>query len=155
MAFRISALPFEAFASFFSMTDEELAAHGAMRRAVDAKPGFPCRVSLADAEVGETVLLVNYEHQPAATPYRASHAIFVREGAKQANPLLDEVPEVLRGRLLSARAFDAAGMMVEAEVVDGSEVVPVIQHLLGDAKVAYLHLHNAKPGCYAARVDRA
>jgi hypothetical protein len=155
MSFQISGLPLARFASLFSMSDEALAAFQIVRRIADRKPGFPCRVSLRDAEPGERVLLLNYSHQPAGTPYRANHAIFVREAATEAVPQQGEVPEVIRLRLLSVRAFDAADMMVDADVVHGREVEPVIERMFADDRVAYLHLHNAKPGCYAARVDRA
>jgi hypothetical protein len=67
---------------------------------VDAKPGFPDRVEMRDAEPGESMLLLNYVHQPADTPYKASHAIFVREGAERAYVGVDEAPECLRGRML-------------------------------------------------------
>lgn len=154
MPFQIRALPAEPFAPLFAMSDDELRERGAVRQTVDRTPGFPCRVSLADAEPGEVVVLVHYEHQPARTPYRAGHAIYVREGAAEARPAPGEVPEVLRRRLLSVRAFDAAGMMVGADVVDGRALELVVERLFADARVSYLHLHNAKPGCYAARVDR-
>jgi hypothetical protein len=155
MSFRIHALPAEPFQHLFGASTDSLVALGVERRIADSKPGFPCRVSLRDAEPGETVLLLNYEHQPANSPYRASHAIFVREYAEQARPAIDEVPDVLRLRLLSVRAFDRAGMMVDADVVEGSELRPVLDRLLANPEVDYLHLHNAKPGCYAARVERA
>lgn len=155
MTFQIRALPIEAFSKLFSMNDEQLREHGAVRRIVDASPGFPCRVSLVDAAIGESVILLHFEHQPANTPYRASHAIYVRESATQAQPKAGEIPEVLRRRLLSVRAFDEAGMMLEADVVDGRELRQTIERMFSDARASYLHLHNAKPGCYAARVDRA
>ncbi|MEZ5930385.1 MAG: DUF1203 domain-containing protein [Alphaproteobacteria bacterium] len=154
MSFQISALPERLFAHLVDQTDDVLRAHGARRMVVDACPGFPCRVSLEDAAVGENVLLLNYEHQAAATPYRSSHAIFVRERAVQAKPQPDEVPLQLRRRLLSVRAFDVDGMMIEAEVVEGAALVPVVERMFAREAVSYLHAHNAKPGCYAARIDR-
>jgi Protein of unknown function (DUF1203) len=155
MNFQIKALPIAPFAPLFAMSDDELRRHGAVRRVVDSRPGFPCRVSLEDAEIGERVLLLNFEHQPADSPYRSRHAIFVREDAAEAHPAVGEVPELFRRRLLSVRAFDANGMMVEADVVDGQLLEFAITKMLANRAVAYLHLHNAKPGCYAARVDRA
>lgn len=154
MHFRISGLPLAPFAPLFGLPDEALAARGVERRVADCRPGFPCRVSLRDADVGEPVLLLNWEHQPAAGPYRSRHAIFVREHAAPATPAVDEVPEVLRLRLLSLRAFDDRGYMLDADVAHGREAEAAIVRLLGDPRVAYLHVHNAKPGCYAARVDR-
>lgn len=155
MSFQIHSLPYARFASLFELSDSELAAAGARRMVADSKPGFPCRVSLKDAEPGETVLLLNFEHQLAVSAYRSSHAIFVREHAEQAFPAVSEVPEVLASRLISIRAFDDAHDMVNADVIEGTELGEAIMGMLRDRKVAYLHLHNAKPGCYAARVTRA
>jgi hypothetical protein len=155
MSFQISALPAAAFAPYFGRPEAELARHGIHRVTATSNAGFPCRVSLRDAEPGETLLLLNYEHQTAPTPYRATHAIFVREHAEQAHPAPNEIPQLLRRRLLSVRAFDSAGIMIDADVTDGQALEPVIEQLLSQPAVAYLHVHNAKPGCYAARVDRS
>lgn len=155
MPFQITALPLERFQPFFGLSDAALADRGVLRRVADQTPGFPCRVSLEDAAPGEPVLLLNYEHQPAPTPYRASHAIYVRQSAVQARPEIDEVPEMLRSRLLSTRAYDRHGMMVAADVTDGRELETSVARLFENEAAAYLHLHNARPGCYAARVDRA
>lgn len=154
MAFRISPLPISGFQHLFGASAETLSSHGAVRMRVDVKPGFPCRVSLEDAEVGETVILVNHEHLSVSTPYRSAHAVFVREMVTEAEPMIDEVPESLRIRLLSLRAFDDDGMMVDADVVHGRELEPAIERMLDNSSAAYLHVHNAKPGCYAARIDR-
>jgi hypothetical protein len=155
MSFVISGLPVEPFRPLFGLSDEALAERGVLRRRVDAKPGFPCRVTLEDAEPGETVLLLNFEHQPADTPYRSRHAIFVREAAAEARRVVDEVPGALRVRAsLSLRAYDAAGMMVDAELASGAAIEPVIARLFENPQVAYVHAHNAGRGCYAARIDR-
>jgi hypothetical protein len=154
MSFQIHALPAEPFQELFTLSAQELAEVRASRMIADARPGYPCRVSLADAEPGETVILVNYEHQTADTPYRSAHAIFVRENAGQAFPRRGEVPEVLKSRLISVRAFDDNHYMVNAEVVDGSHLHDLITELFRDPAVAYLHLHNARQGCFAASVTR-
>jgi len=155
MSFVVSALPAEPFTPLFALSDEDLAARGAMRRTVDSKPGFPCRVTLEDAEPGETVLLLNYEHQPADTPFRASHAIYVREGRPSAKLAKDEVPTLFRHRVMSLRAFSGEGMMLAAEVAPGADLEPAVERLLAEPGVAYLHAHYAGMGCYAARIDRA
>jgi hypothetical protein len=154
MPFRVSPLDIESFEPLFGLPDADLAAAGAVRMQVDIKPGFPCRLTLEDAEVGESVLLVNYEHLPVSSPYRSSHAVFVREHARPVGPVDNALPESLAIRLLSIRAFDDSGMMMNADVVRGSEAVATIEGMLENAQVSYLHLHNAKPGCFAARVDR-
>ena len=155
MDFRISGLPRADFAALFGMSDAELSARSAVRLYADRSPGFPCRVSLRDAEPGASVLLVNYEHLAVASPYRSRYAIYVRENAREMRPEPNEIPPVLQGRLLSLRAFDADGMLRAAEVAQEQEFSATIRRLLGPPHVAYLHVHNAKPGCYAARVDRA
>jgi len=155
MSFQISGLPVAPFAPLFGLSDSQLAAHTAVRRTADEFPGFPCRVSLRDAQPGDTLLLLNYEHLSVASPYRSRHAIFVREYAEEARVAVDEVPESLRTRLLSLRAFDSAGMLLDADVADGRQIEPLIGRMLDNREVEYLHVHNAKPGCFAARVDRA
>jgi len=154
MSFRITGLPAEQFSDLFTLSDDALAARGAVRRIADARPGYPCRVSLTDAEPGEQVILVHFEHHAVASPFRASHAIYVRAG-EQTYDAIDEIPEQLRLRLLSVRAFDPRGMLVAAEVVDGNQLELVIDRLFADGAASYLHVHYAKPGCYAARVVRA
>jgi hypothetical protein len=152
--FQISALPAEPFRSLFALSDAELAARGARWQVVSA--GTPCRVSLEDAAIGETVLLLPYEHQAAAgSPYRSAGAIFVRPDVPEARPAVNEVPESVRRRLLSVRAYDSEGMMIDADVAEGRVLEDAIARFFADPQVAYLHLHNARPGCYNCRVDRA
>jgi hypothetical protein len=155
MNFQISGLPLEPFAALFVLDDAALAQHGARRYVADAKPGFPCRVTLEEAEPGERLLLLNYVHQSADTPYRASHAIFVRESATRSASFIDAVPPALRARTLSVRAFDADGMMTGADLVAGPDLEGLVARLFADPGTAYLHAHYAKPGCFAARIDRA
>jgi len=155
MSFQIHALPATRFKPLFDLSDSELANMQANRMVADAKPGFPCRISLADAELGEVVILVNFEHQPADSPFRSSHAIFVREQAEQAFPAVGEVPDALTSRLISLRAFDKKHFMIAAEVVEGVLLSEVIPAMFDNPAVSYVHLHHAKQGCYAARVTRA
>jgi hypothetical protein len=154
MNFRITGLPAEQFAHWFELSDAELAARGAVRRTVDEAHAFPCRISLTDAEVGDEVLLINHEHLPVDSPYRSRHAIYIRRG-ETTYAATDAVPEMLRRRLLSVRAFDADGMMTGCDVVEGRALETAIATLFAEPKAAYLHVHFARPGCYAARVDRA
>ena len=155
MAFRISGLSPEPFRHLYGLSDAELASHGVKRYVVDAAPGYPDRIEMRDASPGETVLLINHVSQPADTPYRASHAIFVREGADETYTAVDVVPDVMRSRLMSLRAFDRNGMMLDADVVEGKEIEAVIQRFFANPDVDYIHAHNAKRGCYAGRIDRA
>ena len=154
MSFRILGLSPDQFRPLFALPDAELDQLGARRVIADDR-GMPCRVSMAHAEVGEELLLLNFEHQPANTPYRATHAIYVRRIAQQAFEAVDFVPEVLVSRLLSVRAFDAQHMMIDAEVCDGMQAAEVFERFLANPQTSYLHVHNARRGCYAARVERA
>ena len=154
MKFRITGLPATEFQHWFALSDVELAQRHAVRRTVDRKPGFPCRISLTDAEIGDEVLLINHEHLAVASPYRSRHAIYIRANERTFDAV-DQVPAMLRTRALSLRGFDAAGMMTAADVVDGSEVEVAIEEMFANPATRYLHAHFAKPGCYAARIERA
>jgi len=153
--FRLVGLAPSFFEPLFDLPDEELARIGAERRVVDEHPGFPCRISLEDAPIGAEMLLLPFEHQPADSPYRASGPIFVRRGAQQRVLGAGELPSYVTSRLMSVRAYDAAHMMVDAAVCEGGAVGGEIERMLTDTQVAYLHLHNAKRGCFSCRVDRA
>ena len=154
MSFVVTGLAAEPFAPLFNLDDAALAARGVIRMTVDSKPGFPCRITLEDAEPGETVLLLNHEHHDAETPYRSRHAIFVRESAVAPARVENALPPALAGRLLAIRSYDAVGMMIDAEVIEGAEAEPLIERFLADPRAAYLHAHNARRGCFAARIDR-
>jgi hypothetical protein len=152
MSFRISGLPAEEFAPLFALSDPELAERGAVRRTADGT--YPCRVSLTDSRPGDELILVNYEHHPVDSPYRMRFAVYVRNGEKRFDAI-DEVPAQLRCRTLAVRAFDDDAMMVGWELIEGRDLEAAIARRFADPKAAYLHIHFAAHGCYAARVDRA
>jgi hypothetical protein len=154
MSFRVLGLPPDLFRPLFNLPDARLHELGA-RRVIADDAHLPCRVSMAHAAPGEELLLLNYEHQPANTPYRATHAIYVRKLADRAFDAVDMVPEVLASRLLAVRAFDATHMMIDAEVCEGTQAAEIFERFLADPKTGYLQVHNARRGCYAARVERA
>ena len=153
MSFRVRGLDPAPFRRDFQMSDAELSSLGG-RRVIAGEGGYPCRVSLTHAAPGEELVLVNYEHQPGHTPYRSCHAIYVRRESDAAFDGVDEIPEVLAVRLLSIRAFDAAHMMIDADVVEGAQAAEAFERLLANPEARYLQVHNAKRGCYAARVER-
>jgi hypothetical protein len=155
MDFRITGLSAEPFRHLYGLSDHQLAERGARRYVADAKPGFPDRIELRDAEPGESVILVNHLHQPADTPYHASHAIFVLEGAGETYDRVNAIPRVLRPRVISLRAFDAAHMIIDADLVKGEDLEASIERLLGNLQVDYIQAHYATRGCYAARISRS
>lgn len=151
----VSGWPIAAFRPLFGLDEATLATRGVARVVADASPGYPCRVTLEDADPGETLLLLNLRHLDGDTPYRADGPVFVRESARATRILRDVVPQQVRQRLLSVRAYDAAGWMQDAEVAEGTRLEPLIQRFFDDDRVAFLHVHNARRGCYACRIDRA
>ncbi len=153
--FIIRALSAQNFTSFFNKNDEELAQIGGKRMIVDAHPGFPCRVSLEDASIGEEVILLPFSHHPTSSPYQASGPIFIRKQAKTAVLASNMVPKMLLHRVLSLRAYDASGWMQTATVVNGSELSAEIETMFSRDNVAYIHIHNAKQGCFNCTVERA
>jgi hypothetical protein len=155
MTFRILGLEPKLFAPLFELDDETLLARGIHRFTAEEPHSAPCRIALDDAEPGERLLLLNYQHQPAISPFRASGPIFVREAARDAFDASGEVPPALQRRTLSARAYDAQAMMVKGEVVAGAEVGRLLERWLEDGEVAEVHLHYAARGCFAARAVRA
>ena len=153
MSFRMIGLPAERFAHLFALSDDELAAQGAVRQIADAPNRYPCRISLTDAELGDELVLVNYEHHNVDSPYRMRFAIYVRKG-EETYDKVDEVPEQLRRRTLAMRSFDADAMLVACELVEGRELEAAIERQLANPRAAYLHIHFAAAGCYAARIER-
>lgn len=156
MTYSITGLPVEDFQLLFGLSEAELAKRNIVRMTADSEIGYPCRVLLADARPGDTLLLLNHEYQPAQTPYQGRHAIFVNEAATAPATFVDEVPPVLSVRkAISLRGFDGNDMIVDADVVPGAEIEPLILKLFENPAIAYIHAHNAGRGCFAARIDRA
>jgi hypothetical protein len=154
MSFIVSGLPVETFEPLFGLSDAALAERGAVRVVAD-EGRYPCRVGLDYARPGQSLLLLNYQHQDAASPYRSNYAIYVNEAARETVTLRDELPPVLRGRQISLRAFDAAGMLVEADLSLNDDVEAAVARQFVNPAVAYIYAHNAGAGCFAARIDRA
>ena len=154
MNYRITGLSQAPFRHLFGLTDDSLAAYNVKRYTPAAGEAFPDRIALSDAPVGQSVLLVNYVHQPADTPYRASHAIFVREDTYDRFDAINQIPPMLLTRVISLRAFGVDHMLVDADLADGAALEAPIQHLLANPDTAYIQAHFAKQGCYAARIER-
>jgi Protein of unknown function (DUF1203) len=154
MSFRVEGVAPQLFQHLFGATDEDLAGCGAVRSKVETKPGAPCRITLDDAEPGEAVLLLSFHHQPAATPYGQAGPIFVRENAIAAAVFENTVPPALARRMLSVRAFDEGGMMLDADLVEGADLPTLIARFWQNPAIAYLQAHNARRGCFAATITR-
>ena len=153
MSYVIAGLP--AFQPLFGLSDDALAERGIIRRTADTKPGFPCRISLKDAEPGDTLLLLNYESHAADTPYRSSYAIFVNERAQPVAPFVDSLPPVFRNRPIALRIFNADGMLIGADLSQDEGLDAAIRKAFENPGAAYIHAHNAAHGCFAAQINRA
>jgi len=153
--FQFVALPSENFSHLFSMNDAELESRGAKRMIVDSQPGYPCRVSLEDAPVGERVILTAFRHHDVISPYQSAGPIFVREKAQTAKPDINEIPIMFHHRLLSVRAYDTAATMKNARVVEGRVLEETIRDFFAKDSISYLQIHNAGPGCFNCTVQRA
>jgi len=154
MTFQISGLSPAPFLPLFELSDAVLARRGIVRTEATSRPGFPCRVTLDDAEPGETLLLLNHESHSAPTPYRSAYAIYVRELARDAAVYTGDIPPVMRGRPLALRLFDARGMLAGADLVLDGNPRGAIERALERDAIAYIDVHNAAYGCFAARVTR-
>ena len=155
MSFQIHALDPSRFERLYDLPEAELAEHQAMWVRADSQPGYPCRISLEDAPVGSRLLLIHFDHHRADSPFRASHAIFINPESVQAHPKPGHVPSSIASRLISWRAYDARGLMLDADVLEGEQLASRLTDVFAHKAVEYVHLHNARPGCYAARATRA
>jgi Protein of unknown function (DUF1203) len=154
MSYVVRGLDPTPFRPLFGLSDEELAERSIVRMTVTQKPSFPCRVSLTDRDIGESVLLINHVSHDVANPYRASHAIFVTEGAEEAAQFVDKVPPVFETRVLSLRGFDRNGMMADALLAQPGEADAGIRKLFANPEIESIHAHNATRGCFSARIER-
>jgi hypothetical protein len=154
MSYRIKGIDPSPYRDLFGLSDEELKSRGAARMTVTQKDSFPCRVSLVDRDLGETVLLLNHISHDVANPYRASHAIFVAEAAEHAAEFVDKTPPVFARRILSLRGFDKDGMMADALLTQPGEADAGIRKLFANSNIETIHAHNATRGCFSAKIER-
>jgi hypothetical protein len=154
MTYRITGIDPAPYQHLYGLSEEELATRNVVRMTVCEKPGFPCRVSLTDREIGENILLLNHVSHDVENPYRASHAIFVTEGAENRAEYVDEVPPVFITRVLSLRGFDKDGMMADAILTQPGEADPGIRQLFENLSIETIHAHNATRGCFSAKIER-
>jgi hypothetical protein len=154
MKFRIKSLDDKEFSALFKLDDFALEKMGVVRMIVDEYPGFPCRVSLEDAQIGEEVILLPYQHHKTNSPYQASGPDFVLKIAKTPMFELNQIPTMFHHRLLSIRGYDKNGMMKEASVIEGNNLNEEIEKTFKNDEIHYIHIHNARPGCFNCVVER-
>jgi len=152
--FQISGIENIDFNYFFGLTEEELREKNAVKMIVDEQPGFPCRVSLKDANIGEEVILIPFEHHKVDSPYQSSGPIFIRKNALAARLEINEIPVMLRHRLLSLRVYDQKGMMVDGRTMEGKKLKKEIGNIFENELAEYIQVHNSSPGCYNCQINR-
>lgn len=147
----------EPFYPLFAMDDAELHQRGIRRMVApdNAGIGYPCRVSLAFAQPGEELLLVNYRHlDDAHSPYRSEGPIFVRRGATQFQ-WNGEWPEIVTQRPMSVRAYDHEGIMIEADLAEKDDLKSLASEWLARTDVAHVDIHSTRRGCFFCRIEAA
>ena len=152
--FQVHSINAEEINSLLNLGENELKELNIVKSIVDENPGYPCRLSLQDAEIGEEVLLFTYEHHRVKSPYQSSGPIYVRTNAQRATLAKNEIPLMLKHRLLSLRVYDNDAMMIDARTVEGKDLKDTIQDVLANTQVEYMHIHNSGPGCYNCLVNR-
>ena len=154
MTYQINGLSPRLAKPFESVNDAKLATLGAVRMVATSKPGFPCRISLTNAEVGEEIILFHHISHDVDSPYRSAYAIFIRTGLTEAAHYTDEVPPIFQDRNLGMRAFGKDAMLKTAILSLPGNADKSIRELFELDEVAYIDVHNAAYGCFAARVER-
>lgn len=154
MNYIVKGLDVAPYHHLFGKSDEELIALGVRRYVADEKPGFPDRIEMRDVDIGQSVLLLNFVSMDKQSPYRASHAIFIREGAEQTFEAKNQIPAVMYDRLLSLRAFDDEGMMIDAALATGDGIEMLVKRFFENEQISFIDAHYAARGCYSARIVR-
>ncbi len=152
--FIIQPLHYSSFQHLFKLDTAALSQRGMVKMIVDEFPGYPCRVSLEDAKIGEEVLLIPYNHHDVDSPYKATGPIFVRKNVQNAILKINEIPKMLDHRLLSLRIYDHKAMMIDARTMEGKNLEKILKEILQNKSVSYIQIHNAGPGCYNCQVNR-
>lgn len=153
--FKIHGLNQNLYSRYFDLPQAELESISAYQFKADESPCYPCRVSLADAQIGETVLAINHEHLSARSPYKSSGPIFIRKNAESVQLEINQVPVMLRHRLLSVRAYNDKSLMIEADTTMGNKLESILHRQFHNESVTLIQIHNAGPGCFNCSVVQA
>jgi len=152
--FKFEALNHLNFEYLNDLSEAELAENTIKKMKVDQFPGFPCRITLEDAQIDEMVFLLNYDFHNVSSPYRASGPVFVRANQLTKTYAQNEIPVMFNHRLLSIRGYNKEAMMIFADVSEGQFLKDKLLQILENPEIEYIHLHNAKPGCFNCTVKR-
>ena len=144
------------FAPLFALSDENLAQRGIRRVFASENPGinYPCRVSLDYPAAGEELLLLNYRHlDKPGSPYRAEGPVFVCRAARR-YARSGIYPPIAMQRMMSLRAYDTEGMMLEADVAEKDGLKAQVAEWLARPEIAHVDVHSMRRGCFFCRIER-
>jgi len=114
---------------------------------------YPCRRCLTRAAAGEHMLLLSYDPFTQHSPYAGPGPVYIHtEPCQRHRGAAGAMPAQVAGSLLSLRGYDERAMLVDADVVEAAQACARVRTLLDDG-AAFVHVHFARPGCFAFRVD--
>jgi hypothetical protein len=153
IAYRCIPMPTE-IAERFRQTGQDDG--GNSLRLVRADSGSPCRHCLQDAAAGDGLLLGSYHFGNPQGIYWAPSPVWVHAEPCPRFEQSDTVPEIVRNRLVSVRAYDSQDQMIYelGEVCRGTKVEAPLERALGDSRTGYVNIHTAGPGCFLCRAER-
>jgi hypothetical protein len=155
VTYRVLPFPPEV-ASHARATRSDSFGHAGLRPIrVDESPGYPCRVCLREAAVGDEVFLIAHRASPVEHPHSVVGPVYVHAHACVPWAAAGSLPPIVSTRSMALRAYDAAGDLVACDLAEGPQLDAAIARLFEDSRAAAVHLHFARAGCFACRLERS
>ena len=114
-----------------------------------------CRRCLHRFQPREKRILFKYRPFQKESVFAEAGPIYVHEhNCSPAAETLTGYPDEFRSLPLLLRAYDAKDRQGNAQLVLDGNAEKIIEELLQDPVVAYIHLRDGEYGCYIARIER-
>ena len=126
-----------------------------LRPFVTDEPGAPLRCCLREAEAAERLVLIAYRPDDTVGAYREIGPVFLHADACDGFEPSAGYPGGFRRRQQVFRAYDAAGRIAYAVLVDGADAEAAIDTLLANPDITTIHSRNVLYGCYMFAINRA
>ena len=123
---------------------------------VVAQKTYPCRHCLREASGANGMLLLSHQAPEPRSVYGHPTAIFLCAQGCARFDEPDAIPDIVRNRHVSLRAFKSDGMML----YDANELVQreghdaAIRRIFECKAVAFINAHTAKAGCMLCHIVR-